>query len=32
MRIGCIKGINLNIVAFCYVLLEPLDRRFIGDL
>ena len=29
MRIGRILGRNLNILAFCYVLPESLDRRFI---
>ena len=32
MRIECIGGRNLNIIAFCYALLQSLDRRFIGDL
>ena len=31
MQIGHILGRNLNILAFCYVLLESLDRRFIRD-
>ena len=31
MRIGPIVGINLNILAFCYVLLESVERRIIGD-
>ena len=31
MRIGRIEGRNLNILAFCYVLLQSVDRRFIGD-
>ena len=31
MQIWHIGGRNLNIPAFCYVLLESLDRRFIGD-
>ena len=29
MRIWCIGGRNLNIAAFCYVLLESVDKRFI---
>ena len=31
MQIGRIVGRNLNILVFCYVLLQSLDRRFIGD-
>ena len=31
MQIGRIGGRNLNILAFCYVLLESLDRRFIRN-
>ena len=31
MQIGHIVGINLSILAFCYVLLYSVDRRFIGD-
>ena len=26
MRIGCIGGRNLNILPFCYVLLQSLDK------
>ena len=29
MRIGRILERNLNILAFCYILLESLDKRFI---
>ena len=29
MQIGCILGRNLNVLAFCYILLESLDKRFI---
>ena len=29
MQIGRILGRNLNILAFCYALLESLDKRFI---
>ena len=32
MQIGCIVVRNLNILAFCYVLLKYVDKRFIRDL
>ena len=32
MQIGRIEGRNLNILAFCYVLLQSLDKSLIGDL